>query len=157
MPFNTSTKMQTYQKEYRIKNKDKLKQKHIIWYSKNKKLVAQKKKEVDYTPEGRLHRLFLAAKARAKKFNLDFSVLESELSMPEVCPILGIKLNYGAGKGNDYNRASLDRIDNTKGYTKDNIQIISLRANVIKRDATLDELIKITNYMKKYVEEKGPV
>ena len=66
----------------------------------------------------------------------------------------GIKLNFSAGKGNDPDRASLDRIDNSKGYTKENTRIISLRANVLKRDGTLKELEAIVKYMKKYVEEQ---
>jgi len=35
---------------------------------------------------------------------------------------------------------SLDRIDSRKGYTKDNIQVISNKANILKNDATLSEL-----------------
>ena len=43
---------------------------------------------------------------------------------------------------------SIDRIDSTKGYTKDNIQIISWRANRIKNDSTPEELMQIATYMR---------
>ena len=35
---------------------------------------------------------------------------------------------------------SLDRIDSSKGYVKDNIWVISHKANSIKNNATLTEL-----------------
>lgn len=46
------------------------------------------------------------------------------------------------------NSPSIDRIDNLKGYTKENIKIISHRANAIKRDASVEEVEKILKYMK---------
>jgi len=74
-----------------------------------------------------------------KYYNLD----------PEFCPILGIKLEPGTGVQKDCN-PSLDRIDNTKGYTKDNICVISLKANRLKNSASLDEIIKIKNYLENH-------
>jgi hypothetical protein len=41
----------------------------------------------------------------------------------------------------------LDRIDNSKGYTPSNIQVISWRANRIKADASADELRRVLAYM----------
>lgn len=37
---------------------------------------------------------------------------------------------------------SIDRIDATKGYTKDNIQVISKQANAMKWDSTKEELVE---------------
>jgi hypothetical protein len=42
----------------------------------------------------------------------------------------------------------VDRLDNDKGYTPDNIRVISMRANDIKSNATLDELEAVVAYVK---------
>lgn len=53
---------------------------------------------------------------------------------------MGEKLQYIPGGYSDYS-PSIDRIDSTKGYTKDNIQIISSIANRMKWNATKEQLI----------------
>lgn len=84
------------------------------------------------------------------------TILKS-LEVPTHCPMLGIELNYLGGNsvGDGFGRTdfspSLDQIKPSKGYTEDNIQIISWRANRIKNDASPDELIKIAEYMKKFL------
>lgn len=101
------------------------------------------------TPVNRLKVLLTAAKIRAKKKMLPFSIcVEDFLPLPEYCPALGIKLNYGGrvkhGFVND--SPSLDRIKAELGYVRGNVQVISWRANRIKSDATLEELQKIVAY-----------
>src|SRR6266852_3115250 len=63
--------------------------------------------------------------------------------LPTHCPILGIQLHYGGnGKGRqDDNSATIDRIDNARGYIRDNVLICSWRANRIKSDETADRQI----------------
>lgn len=74
------------------------------------------------------------------------------------CPVLEIPLRweYGHGKGVSDRSPSLDRIDNSKGYVVGNVAIISIRANTLKRDASLSEIKALASYMEKAqgLEEK---
>lgn len=80
------------------------------------------------------------SKQRAKKDNIEHNILLEDIVIPDYCPVLGIKLETGDRKSHN-NAPSIDRIDNNKGYTKDNICIMSVKANLLKKDGTLEELI----------------
>ena len=87
------------------------------------------------------------ARKRAKRKGIDFDLDQSDLIVPPTCPVLGIELFVSGGK-RTANSPSLDRIDNSRGYIKSNVRVISFRANALKNDATIEELEKIVNYMK---------
>lgn len=86
---------------------------------------------------GRLH-MFLAARARAKKSGILFTIKLANLVVPDKCPILGIPLFFGIGKCSE-NSPSLDQIVPGAGYTPNNIQIISHKANTMKSNATFEQ------------------
>lgn len=90
-------------------------------------------------------------KFRAKKKNLEFNLTEKDLIIPLVCPVFGFPLVLGnpLNKLPKDSSPSVDRNDHTKGYTKDNITIMSTRANILKRDATLKELEMLVAYMRR--------
>lgn len=92
-------------------------------------------------------------KYRAKKKGLEFSLTSNDIVVPEYCPVLGIKLEFVRNQNAILcgTSPSIDRVDNTKGYTKDNIQVISMRANHIKRDMSFEEIEKLYFYMKEYL------
>ena len=89
-----------------------------------------------------------ASKARARKRDLEHTLTLEELNslFPQdmVCPVFGFTMQWGNPK---WSSPSLDRIDSTKGYTLDNCQIISNKANKLKNDATLQELKDLVNYL----------
>lgn len=87
------------------------------------------------------------ARHRARTKGWEFSITTADIHIPEVCPVLGIPLFRGNGKSGP-NSPSIDRIDSSKGYTPDNIHVISHRANTIKNDATIDELEALIKYLK---------
>jgi hypothetical protein len=90
--------------------------------------------------------LWYFAKLRAKKKGLEFNIEITDIIIPDVCPILGIPLTKENIKQCD-SSPSIDRIDNSKGYVKGNIQIISWRANNIKSNGSVDEHKKVVEFM----------
>lgn len=93
------------------------------------------------------YRVLNGVKKRAKKLGMPMELHPSDITIPTHCPILGIELVIG-GKGRlRENSPSIDRIDNNKGYTKNNVQVISYRANRLKSNATAQELLTIGNYL----------
>jgi hypothetical protein len=91
------------------------------------------------TKKGRQATLLSLAKSGAKSKGREFSLDLSDIVIPDRCPVLGIPLDCTVKRPAD-NLPSLDRIDNSKGYIKGNVWVISWRANYIKRDSTLSEL-----------------
>jgi len=94
-------------------------------------------------------------KYSSKRRNLEFDLNYEDITLPKYCPLLNIELNYNNQKshkilnlGNDYqqldfddvSRATVDRIDNSKGYIKGNIIILSRLANAMKNEANFEQL-----------------
>lgn len=94
--------------------------------------------------------LYSAAKRRAKQKKLPFDVdtLFIESLFVSHCPVFETPLDWsidrGKGRAPLPNAPSLDRLDPSKGYTKDNLWIVSHKANAIKSNATHEELRLVT-------------
>ena len=88
------------------------------------------------------------ARARAKQRGLPFSLSATDITIPAVCPVFGTPLVPLGTRVCKDNSPSLDRVDNTKGYTPDNVWVISNRANMLKNSGTLEEFEKIVLALK---------
>lgn len=84
---------------------------------------------------------------RSKKLGIAFDIEKDDLVIPDVCPVFNIPLFFTPGR-RTHNSFSLDRWDNTKGYVKGNVHVISWKANMYKGDLTLEEVERLYNYMK---------
>jgi hypothetical protein len=131
---NNSEKYKAYQDKYRKNNLEKFKAAQNKWMANH--------------PE---QTILIYVKARAKKLNIEFNITGKDIVIPNRCPILNIPIKrefIDKGKrGPRYNSPSLDRIDNTKGYVKGNVHVISNKANVMKSSATPEELLQFAYWV----------
>lgn len=89
------------------------------------------------------------AKARAKKEGFDFNLVKEDISpLPTACPVLQLPLRISEVH-QDPCAYSLDRIDNSKGYIRGNVAVMSYKANRLKNDGTADEHEAIAAWMRK--------
>jgi hypothetical protein len=88
-------------------------------------------------------RMISEARARSEEMGWDFNLSLNSLETPNCCPVFGMPLVYSARKKRTDSSASLDRIDSNRGYTTDNVWIISWLANRIKSNATPAQLIQV--------------
>jgi hypothetical protein len=92
-----------------------------------------------------------SAKRRAKEAGMEYALCYRDVLplCPDRCPALGIELDYGVKgqKGARWNSPTIDRLDNTRGYTPDNIAVISYRANSIKQAATAAEIRAVADWL----------
>lgn len=130
-----------YHKEYYKKNKDKILDKLKLKRRTPEGKEAKRKAEQKYASKNPKVKLYHIAKHRAIKKGLEFTITKDDITIPTHCPILGITLDPITGIGRKQNGCSLDRIDSTKGYTPDNIWVISDLANRMKAEATKEQLL----------------
>jgi hypothetical protein len=88
-------------------------------------------------------------KRRAKVLGLAFELTWDTLPpIPSNCPVLGIPLKHNLGAhGAAPTSPSLDRIVPERGYVPGNVQWISYKANVMKHNATPDELRRFAEWV----------
>jgi hypothetical protein len=90
------------------------------------------------------------ANYRAKQKKLEFTLSLNDIKVPLLCPVFKIPLIPGGG----LSAPSLDRIDNSRGYTPDNIIVVSVKANNFKNSATIGELKQLIEFYDKLIGHK---
>lgn len=91
--------------------------------------------------------MFQAARKRARLAGVPFDLVESDIEIPQCCPVLGIPLVVSSGrKGPRDASPTIDRFVPSLGYVRGNVGVISWRANRLKSDGTTDELMRIVDF-----------
>jgi hypothetical protein len=130
------TPKQLYQKEYRRKNSERLRE-------------YNKQYQRDYYKERPEQYLYWQLKTRAKTAGVPFNLTLDDIIIPTHCPILGIPIFRNKGShGPTGNSPSVDRLVPALGYVKGNVWVISQRANVMKNDASFEELERFADWVK---------
>ena len=91
--------------------------------------------------------LYKNIKSRCKRIGREFSIELDDIIIPKKCPVFGFDLKR-EDRETWMCAPSVDRIDSSKGYIKGNVTVVSRRANILKRDATVEELEQLFNYYK---------
>lgn len=121
------------------------------WRSENKEYLRNYAREYypDYSKRNEEKLILGRVKSQAKIKKVPFNLKLEDIVIPECCPVLGMKLerNFG-GRGNSPSSPSVDRIVPSKGYVVGNIIIMSQQANVMKNNATLEELERFADWVK---------
>jgi len=135
MSIKDKAKRNAYNKAYVAKNPEKVK----VW---RRKAYANMMAKPGY-------HLWHSAKSRAKKAGIEFTIDREDIIIPEYCPVFPwIKLEKSPYKNHvSYSSPTIDRFDNSRGYTKDNIRVISMKANNRKSDMTIEEVECLLRYM----------
>ena len=119
------------------------------WARENPEKAAEQQRRTRNTLRGAANSKVSSARQRAKNkgltFDIDIDYIVGLFEDQEgVCPLTGYEMVYRADKGTPevFYSFSIDRIDSSKGYTKDNIQLICWGANQIKGTMTMDTLFE---------------
>lgn len=102
-----------------------------------------------YASDRRLS-LYDGAKRRASLDGIPFTITIEDIVIPQRCPVLGILLVTGAS-ANHPALPSLDKFIPALGYVPGNINVISLRANSLKKNATIEEVAHLLAWMQAHV------
>lgn len=95
-------------------------------------------------------KMYRRAKNRAKIQGIPFTITKEDIIIPTVCPVLGIPIYVTKGKSGGFNSSpSLDQINPGKGYTPDNIMVMSQLANAMKANATPEQLLAFSAWATK--------
>lgn len=97
------------------------------------------------SPEKRKQQILNKIRVRALSEGLEFDLTVDNVTWPTHCPVFGYELSYYEA---DRDRSvSIDKNDPQKGYTKDNVVVMSARANRAKWNMTIEEVKKLYEYL----------
>ena len=130
--------------KYQTKRRDNNKEATLSY---GRKYQAKRRQDFEF----RLQMLLRASKQRAalkqREHTLTLEDIKELYPADGKCPVFGITLEFNSA-GFRETSPSLDRIDSSKGYTRDNVQVISWKANRLKAYATIEDLEILVAFLK---------
>ncbi len=149
MPHRSAEDAKAWRKEHYRQNKEKMLAYSRTYNKLHADEISAKRKiySAGYKEKNLKQYLISAAKFRAKKKGVPFDLYPDDFEIPDVCPVFGHA--FEPPKKNAWWSPSLDRIKPELGYVKGNVQVISMRANMIKGDASLEELEQVVEHLRR--------
>jgi len=91
------------------------------------------------------------AKAANQEFDLDCADIVARVAAGR-CEMTGIQfvVRFGTRKNKNFYNPSIDRIDSTRGYTRDNVRIVLYGLNVMMNTWGAEKIHEISNALKQH-------
>lgn len=119
----------------------------------------QRNKSISKSPKSFMQHLIWQLKSKRIKEGYEWTITIDDLmkiynNQRGICKLSGIELTHIKGKGHIDTNISLDRINNDKGYTPDNIQIIAYIVNMMRRTMPVNEFKRICKDVAYFVKKQ---
>lgn len=126
--------------EWYLKNKERHQANNVAWIKANpEKIALARKKRREQSPlENLRESIKLALKRKGGDITADF-MLQMWLDQDGRCALSGIKMVWGGGKATGKSM-SIDRIDQIRGYFKDNVRLVCHAINSFRGKMSDDEM-----------------
>ena len=145
---NNRTRLLEKYRLYEQKNRKKVHDRHRRYNQTHKKQNREQKRLYRNTLVHRFHRW----KTNARDKNLLFKLTISDLAMMDKkCYYTGIPLTFETHK---FNTISLDRVNSSGNYTKDNVVFCCQYINIMKNNLTCNQFLYSCSLVAKYNQEK---
>lgn len=124
------------------------------YYQANKEKIQARRKVLRNTlPENKFKHMWRNSKQRALSKGFEFDIEWVDLwnlweSQDKICALSGQQMELAGGMLS--NKVSLDRIDSKMGYTKNNIQLVTVKVNYMKRDMDQGDFISLCKEVGQY-------
>jgi hypothetical protein len=82
---------------------------------------------------------------------LEFDLTVDDFDIPDRCPVFGMRLMRGRNRTRCEASATLDRIDNNRGYIRGNVIVVSWKANCLKRNFTVEDIRRVAEFYENLV------
>ncbi len=126
---------------YYANNRDRIRDQHAQWRTTNPEKVLRLR------ISHRISQMLYGAKRRAQAQGVPFAITLADIEVPTHCPVLGLRLEYGEGRPRPES-PTLDKLIPELGYVPGNVAVISFRANLIKQDATAEEIARVAEWVR---------
>ena len=93
--------------------------------------------------------LFYQTKSLAKKRKLEFNIIIADVIIPEICSLTDTIITKLIGNGKMLTNPYIYRVDESKGYFKENIIITCVLANYLRSLASKEQIVAFARNMTK--------
>lgn len=137
-------KWRAWGRAYYARNKEKSRKTSAAWRAKNLEKVTQQNRDYQHSSSTVFHAAIKSMKVSDRRSGrvFDLSVTDLEglwCAQKGLCADTGLQMRRESRYHKDLERVSVDRIDNTKGHTIDNVRLVCWFVNQGRSETTIDE------------------